>query len=101
MESKCINAQIVKCDIVQATEVSDSYFVLYLKTANDTPILHVRYGDFAFELLEILDVKTWSRLPDTCLRLNIRGGKLIELGHIVDNNWLLERDWTFAHQNKF
>lgn len=101
MESKCINAQIVGCDIVQGGEVFESYFVLNLKTANDTPILQCKHDDFAFELLEILNVQTWSQLPCTYLRLNIRGGKLIELGHIVHNNWMLERDWTFLHKNKF
>lgn len=94
METKCINAQILSCDIIHGDPLSS--YVLKLKTSTgDTPTLTCGESDFAFDVLEILDVPTWSRLPKTCLRLKMRAGDVTEMGHIVENNWLIKGDWKY------
>ena len=63
-----VNAKIIDCDIMQETASAQPHYVLNLKTANDAPILMVESDDFAFNLLDILDVKWHGFYHDPPIR---------------------------------
>lgn len=94
-----VNARIISCDIMRGNESLGPHYMLNLKTAYDNPILLVESDDFAFDVLDILDVKCWSQLPGTCLRLSLTDDNTLSaVGHCVDNNWLDHQDgWNFLH----
>ena len=95
MDIRYTNASILSCDITHNADSDESFYTLNVKTAQGTPIIHVRNADFAFHLLNILDVKHWSELPGTCLRLETKNGKLVALHHIIEGNSIEEQDWQF------
>jgi len=80
-------------------------FSLHLKLENSNQ----GFGNFAwisseaiYEVLKAVGVDKWEDLPGKMIRINCEGdGVIVAIGHIIDDKWFHQRDWTDTRQYRW
>lgn len=88
---KVLNAKIVKCNIVPTNDYKDFNVELTINTTSRDERLLQLIGakDHLLDFLAILNVESWQSLNGTILRLKIKNENVMEIGNILENNWLI------------
>jgi hypothetical protein len=88
---KVLNAKIVKCNIVPTNDYEDFNVELTINTTfRDERFLHlIGAKDHLLDFLAILNVESWQSLNGSYIRLKIKDKGVMELGNILEDNWLI------------
>jgi hypothetical protein len=62
-------------------------YALYLPKTFDHHTLESTAGHFIFRVMEIAGVSRWEELPGKTIRVKATHGGVIEIGHIVKDDW--------------
>jgi hypothetical protein len=61
--------------------------VLYLPASFIRHTVESPAGHWIFRVMEIAGVTKWSELPGKTIRVKAAPGKVIEIGHIIKDDW--------------
>jgi hypothetical protein len=70
-------------------ETSQSFggYTLYLPVSFSHHRIHSLAGHWIFRIMEIAGVREWSDLPGKSIRVKATFDRVIEIGHIVKDDW--------------